>query len=34
MKTKLEKLLKKIIFDLYKIENPEINLENPPKKDL
>ena len=34
MKTKLEKLLKKIIFDLYKIENSEINLENPPKKDL
>lgn len=34
MKTKLEKVLKKIIFDLYKIENPEINLENPPKKDL
>lgn len=34
MKTKLKNILEKIIKNLYNIENPEINLENPPKKDL
>ena len=34
MKTKLQKILKKIIKELYSIENSEIILENPPKKDL
>ncbi|RKW23900.1 arginine--tRNA ligase [Candidatus Gracilibacteria bacterium] len=34
MKTKLQEILKKIIKELYSIENSEIILENPPKKDL
>ena len=34
MKTKLQNILKEIIFKLYGLENPEISLENPPKKEL
>lgn len=34
MKTKLQNILKEIIFNLYDLENPEISLENPPKKEL
>lgn len=34
MKTKLQNILKEIIKNLYNLENIEINLENPPKKDL
>lgn len=34
MKTKLQKILKEIIKNLYNLENLEIDLTNPPKKDL